>query len=162
MSSQIFYDISALRFPANALCTVEDVYVLCFLSGDSRTFTHSGQRERRWTTPFIGFYDDVIAHQLTWVHYETCWKNNGASGRIRDFQWLTKIRKALDTAKEVSSMPVDSAGIQVGELTVHPHRRCEGMTIREAIGNSMALRSDPKNAGASDWDVLRILGPGSN
>ena len=162
MSVQIFYDIAVFRIPAKALDTPEDVYGLCFLSGDSRTYTHSGQRERRWTCPIVGFYDDVIAHQLTWVNSQVYWKTNGASGATRDFQWLSKIRKSLDTATEVGSLSVDFVGMQVGDLSVEPHRRCKGMTIREALSNSMALRSDPKTAGDSDWDALRILGPGSN
>ena len=162
MSVQIFYDIAALRIAGKALDSAEDVYVLCFLSGDSRTYTYSGQRERRWTCPVIGSYDDVIAHQLTWVNHEVYWKTNGASGSIRDYQWLAKIRKALDGATVIASVAVDCLGLEVGELTIQPHRRCKGMAIREAIGDSMSQRTEPSNAGASDWDVFLVLGPGSN
>lgn len=162
MSVQIFYDIRALRVPGNAVGREEDVYLLCFLSGDSRTYTYSGQRERKWTTPIIGSYDDVFAHQLTWCAYETYWKTNGASGAIRDHQWLTKVRKALDSAHDVRECAWDAEQSTVDELTLKPFRRCDGMTFRQAVENSMALRAVDPNPGNSDWNVFRITGPGEN
>jgi hypothetical protein len=162
MSSTIFYDIHALRFPCDVLSREEDVYLLCFLSGDSRTYCYNGQRERRWTTPIIGTYDDVFAHQITWCASEIYWKNTGSSGELSDFQWLTKIRKALDAATILVHPDLDHSGIQVGDMTVQTHRRCSGMTIREAINNAINLRATAHNTGASDWDAFRILGPGSN
>ena len=162
MSVQIFYEIKALRVPASAIGQQQDLYVLCFLSGDSRTYTYSGQRERKWSTPVMGSYDDVFAHQITWVHYECYWKNNGSSGCIRDYQWLTKIRKALDTAVDVDPSLLDYKGIQVSELILQPHRRCEGMTVREAIENALAVREADPRPGNSDWDCFKVQGPGSN
>ena len=162
MSVTIFYDIHALRFPCEGLSREEDLYLLCFLSGDSRTFTWSGQRERRWTTPIIATFDDVFAHQLTWCYSEIYWKSTGPSGELSDSQWMTKIRKALDNATILVQPDLDHSGIQVGELTVQAHRRCAGMTIRDAIINAITLRAKAHNPGASDWDAFRILGPGSN
>lgn len=163
MSVQIFYDIHALRIPAgNDLANGDDLYVLCFLSGDSRTYTYSGQRERKWTTPVIGKFDDVFAHQLTWVHHECYWKTNGASGCIRDYQWLTKVRKALDSAEVLDARLLHAESLSTAVLTLRPHRRCEGMTVREALMNSLSVRESAHNPGNSDWDCFRVSGPGSN
>lgn len=163
MSVQIFYEIKALRVPGNAMGHDQDLYILCFLSGDSRTYNWENQRERKWSTPVIGTYDDVFAHQLTWVHYECYWKNNGASGCIRDYQWLAKVRKALDTADAVDPLHLDAVdGLAAANLTLRPHRRCEGMTVRQAITHSLFERQKTQNQGNSDWDCLRVSGPGSN
>lgn len=163
MSVQIFYELRALRFSGESLGRDEDVYVLCFLSGDSRTYTYSGQRERRWSSPVMGSYDDVIAHQLCWVTSEMNWKNNGASGCLLDHQWLTKVRKALDAATLVVRASLGAGQcVEADELCLTTHRRCAGMTVLEAINTSLQLREQPESFGRSDWDVFRITGPGSN
>lgn len=130
MSVQIFYELRAVRILGDALSREQDVFVLCFLSGDSRTYTWAGKREKRWTSPVLGTYDDVMAHQLTWVASEMYWKTNGASGCLRDFQWLTKARKALNSAIIVTTLPSDARALAVDGLVLTPHRRCEGMTVR--------------------------------
>lgn len=162
MSVQIFYELRAVRFIGDALGREQDLFILCFLSGDSRTYTWEGKRERRWSSPVMGSFDDVMAHQLTWVASEMYWKNNGASGCLQDFQWLTKVRKALNTATIVTALPSEARGVSIDGIGLTPHRRCEGMTVREAIDASLTLREEPENQGRSDWDVFLVQGPGSN
>ena len=162
MSSVIFYDIKAVRIPANAVNAAEDVYVLCFLQGSSNTYAYNGQRERKWCTPFIGTFDDVMAHQISWLRYTFYWKTYGRSGEVPEYLWLTKIRKALESAEVMVEIIMDDGSMQVGELTFKPYRLCDGMTIRQALCSSMERRAQSNQPGYSDWDVFRITGPGQN
>ncbi|RGE41332.1 hypothetical protein DZC30_18660 [Comamonas testosteroni] len=168
MSTQIYYEHLIVRIPANTIGAPEDQYMQLTLDGASNTYNFKNQRVRRWHIHHFGTAEQIMATAIAHGHYfaggMSAWKSNGSSGHLKPQQWISKVRKALATAKwwEPDLMPIYFKDTE--HITLRAEPEVEDKTL---LGIAKALYAHSLKFKDADtpweccfWNIAKASGPG--
>ena len=167
MSTQIYYEHLIVRIPANTIGAPEDQYMQLTLDGASNTYNFKDQRVRRWHIHHFGTAEQImataIAHSHIFAGGMSVWKNNGSSGHLKPQQWISKVRKALATAKwwEPDLMPIYFKGTE--QITLRAEPEVEDKTLlgiaKALYARSLKFKEADSPWGHCFWKIAKASGP---